>query len=195
MLSADEQQVIDEVVNKTLPTHEGQRNRCILDLCRRLKAIPLLADRPARDLRAIIQDWHARAHAVIGTKPFEKTWADFVYTWKRVRWPHGVQLGAAAQKAIDDTETPPEARNYEDPKTQLLLRICWQLQQSQGSQPFYLSLRTAGELVGLSHTESGKRLEMFMEDGLLAIALAHTNIRATRYRFLDRDKEGGTKCQ
>lgn len=183
VLSADEQQLIDGAIVKTLPFHAGQRNRCCLDLARRLKAIPSLANRPARDLRAIVQDWHARALAVIGTKPFEETWADFVYAWKRVKWPHGVTLAAAVQKATDNTETPPEAANYDDPKNQLLLRICWQLQQLHGVEPFYLSLRTAGGLADLSHTEAAKRMEMFMEDGHLAIATAHTNIKATRYRY------------
>jgi hypothetical protein len=55
-------------------------------------------------------------------------------------------------------------------RTQLLVRICWQLQQAHGEKPFYLSIRKAGQLVDLSHTEAGRRREMLMEDGVLAIA-------------------------
>jgi hypothetical protein len=38
----------------------------------------------------------------------------------------------------------------------------------------------------MSHTEAGKRLEMLMEDGILAIANVHTNIRATRYKYVGK---------
>ena len=110
-----------------------------------------------------------------------------MYAWKRVKWPKGVQLDAAVQKALQDTRTPPEVADYEDPRTQLLLRICWQLQQLNSGRLFYLSVRKAGELVGSSPPAAGKRLEMFMADGILAIVEAHTNIRATRYRYLGKE--------
>ena len=90
--------------------------------------------------------------------------------------------------AREDTKNPSEATQYDDPRNQLLVRICWQLQCMHGGKPFYLAYRTAWELLGLSHTEAGKRLEMLMEDGILAIAKAHTNCRATRYKYI-----GGTQ--
>jgi uncharacterized CHY-type Zn-finger protein len=177
---------IDEAITKTLPTDTGQRDRCIFTFCQWLKAIPELRERTAAQLKPVVKQWHARAYPVIGTKAFEVTWQDFVYAWARVKWPKGILLGPAVQKAHEDTQNPPEAADYEDPRTRLLVRVCWQLQQVHGDQPFYLSLRTAGELLGLSHTEASKRLEMLMADGILAIASAHTNIFATRYRYIGR---------
>jgi len=175
---------IDEAIIATLPIDTGQRDRCVFTFCRWLKAIPELRDRSAAELRPTIQKWHTRAYPAIGTKPFEATWKDFVYGWKRVKWPRGMLLDAAFQKALEDTKTPPEAATYEDPRNQLLVRICWQLQQVHGNQPFYLALRTAGSLLDLSHTEASKRLEMLMADGILVIATPHTNIFATRYRYI-----------
>lgn len=175
---------IDSAIKKTLPQEAGQRDRCIFTFCQWLKAIPEVRGRTAAELKSIVRRWHTTAYPVIGTKPFDDTWADFVYGWKRVKWRKGILLERAVQQAREDTQNPPEAQSYDDPRTQLLVRLCWQLQQSRGDQPFYLSLRTAGEILGVSHISAGKKLEMLMADGLLAIAAAHTNIFATRYKYI-----------
>ena len=70
-LDAKAKEKIEQAIGKTLPTGIGQRNRCIFTFCQWLKAIPELCDRQAKDLRSVVQDWHARAYPVIGTKPFE----------------------------------------------------------------------------------------------------------------------------
>ena len=102
-----------------------------------------------------------------------------------MKWPKGVLLDIAVKRASQSTRTPPEAEHYEDPRNQLLVRICWQLQQLHGDEPFYLAQRTAGELIGVSHTEARKRIEMLMADGVLVMARAHTNLRARRFRYID----------
>jgi len=183
-LSNESQAKLDEAITSTLPTDTGQRDRCIFTFCRWLKAIPELQDLKAAQLKPIVERWHARAYPIIGTKRFEVTWQDFIYAWKRVKYPKGMLLGPVLQKAREDTQNPPEATDYEDPRTQLFVRICWQLQQIHGEQPFWLSHRTAGQLLGISHTEAGKKFEMLMEDGVLGIANAHTKIFATRYRYI-----------
>lgn len=175
---------IEQAITKTLPTGIGQRNRSIFTFCQWLKAVPELGGLPAKALRPVVEKWHARAYPVIGTKPFDDTWADFVYAWRRVKWPKRMLLDMVVRRALEDTHTPPEAADYENPKNRLLVRICWQLQQLHGDEPFHLAQRTAGELLGISHTEAGKRIEMLMADGILAIACAHTNLRATRYRYM-----------
>ncbi len=110
--------------------------------------------------------------------------------WLRVKYPRGALLSAARERALEDTGTPPEAAQYEDGRNQLLVRICWQLQQMWGDQPFFLDWRTAGRLLDLSHTEAGKRIEMLMEDGLLAIVAAHKQGKSTRYRYIGPSSRG-----
>ncbi len=180
------QHAIDEAIAATMPPITGERNRCVFAFARRLKGISALRALPAKDLRTTVEQWHARAYATINTKPFDETWADFVHAWKRVKWAHGTgpQFVIAAERATRDTQTPPEAEQYEDPRTQKLVRLCYQLQQLNPGTPFYLGERKAGDFVGLSHTEAGKRLEMLQADGRLAIASAHTKFRATRYVYL-----------
>jgi hypothetical protein len=179
---------IEAAINKTIPAAEGQRNRCILALCQWLKAIPELRDRPAGELKPIVQKWHALALPFIQSKLFEETWEDFAYGWKRVKWPKGTLLNALVQKALEDTENPPEAADYEDPRTQLLVRVCWQFQQVSGQEPFFMAVRTAAGIMGLSsHDKAGRRLEMLMADEILVIAEPHTSNKATRYYYI-----GGT---
>lgn len=187
------QRMIDEAIAATMPPATGERNRCLFTFARWLKGIPELRDLPAKDLRPIVQRWHARAYPNISTKAFDESWADFVYAWKRVKWARGTgpQFEAAVEKATNDTETPPEASRYADPRTQKLIRVCYQLQQLDPGNPFYLSVRKAGEVAGFTPAEAGKMLEMLQADGLLAIAKAHTAYRATRYRYLGRPGGAG----
>ncbi len=180
------QKKLADAITKTLPTDVGQRDRCIFTFCQWLKAIPEMRNRSAGQLKPVVEKWHAAAYPVIGTKSFEVTWQDFVHAWKNVKWAKGMLFDAAVQKAREDTLNPPEATDYGDPRTQLLVRLAWQLQRVHGEQPFYLSLRMAGQVLDLSHTEAGKRLEMLMADEKLAIVAPHKNIFATRYRYIGR---------
>jgi hypothetical protein len=95
-------------------------------------------------------------------------------------------LQRAVERARADVHTPPEADAYQNVETRLLIRVCFQLQRIHGDKAFFLSYRVAGEILSLSHTEAGKRLEILMKDGILAIAAAHTRRLATSYRYIGK---------
>jgi hypothetical protein len=178
---------IEKAIENTLPKQEGERNRAVFIFCQWLKAMPELRDLPAKDLKPIVLDWHNRASPVVGTKSFSVTWADFIHAWKRVKWPKGEPvLDHAIQRALEDKLNPPESVEYDKPEVQLLLRVCYQLQQGMGEQPFFLAVRKAGQIIGLSHTEAGKYLEMFVEDGRLDIVEQYTTRKANRFRYISR---------
>jgi hypothetical protein len=69
---------VEAAIRDTQPSALGQRNRFVFELARTLKAIPALAKAAVGDIRDIVRRWHDRAQAIIGTKPFDETWADFV---------------------------------------------------------------------------------------------------------------------
>jgi hypothetical protein len=168
-----------------LPKKQGQRNDAVLPICQWLKAIPELRDSQAKELKAIVREWHKRAYDVIGTKPFTDTWRDFVHTWKRVKWPKGeVMLKYAVKQAMETVDIPPEANEYDSPEVSFLLRICYQLQLAVGDNPFFLASRTAGGIVGVCHRTAYKLLEMFVEDGKLQLVEKHTTKKAPRYRYI-----------
>ena len=177
------QREVEDAIVSTLPEGPRQRNRAIFRLCQAIKGIAALRDCPAAHLRGIVQEWYERALPVIRTKNFDESWADFTYGWPRVKWPRGLVLGLALTKALDDTTNPAQASIYSDPRNQLLVRVCWQLQRICGDAPFFLSCRNAGRIMEVSHTEASKRLEMLIADGILEIAERYTTNKATRYHF------------
>jgi len=177
-------QAIEAAIRSTLPTGPGQRNGGVFELCRALKGIPEVRNLTARELRPVVEWWYRLALSVITTKSFDQTRADFEHGWERVKWPRGAELLLIAREmALRDLESPPEANRYEDPRTQLLVRVCYQLQLLHGDQSFFLSWHAAGQLIGLSHPEAGKRLEMLVRDGTLKVTETNTSYRARRYRF------------
>ena len=80
---------VKQAIGATLPTRPGERHRKLFQLARHLKALPALADLPARVLRPVVVEWHRRALPFIGTKSFADSWADFVLQWPKVRFLRG----------------------------------------------------------------------------------------------------------
>lgn len=179
------QKLINNAIINTLPKKDAQRNHMLFQLCRWLKGIEELAGRPVKGIKPILREWHRRALPVIGTKPFDETWADFTYGWPRVKWPKGDNiLKQAIEKAIKAKNILPEAQGYDSAETQLLVRVCFELQKMTDKEPFWLSCRNAGNILGISHTEANKRLKMLVADEVLQEVQKNTNLRATWYRYI-----------
>lgn len=178
---------IDAAIGDTQPSTIGQRNRMLFELARTLKAIPALADAAATDVRDIVRRWHELALVVIGTKPFGETWADFVVGWPRVRFPKGQEPMTLVLQRAEASAPPRVAENYDTPQTRRLVAICRELQRASGENPFFLSCRTAGDLLGLDQTTAWRRLGMLVVDGVLAVVRAGTTRWATRYRYVGGD--------
>ena len=176
---------VEKAIEGTLPKEHGQRNDAVFPLCQWLKAIPELRGLSAKELKPIVVEWHRRAYPVIGTKAFDSTWRDFVHAWKRVKWPKGdVMLSQAVKRVLENKTVLPEAEEYDSEEARFLLKLCYELQQGMGDEPFFLASRTAGGIVGLSHRTAYKLLEMFMEDGKLKLIEGHTSKKAPRYRYI-----------
>jgi len=176
---------VEKAIEHTLPKKVGQRNDAVFPLCQWLKAIPELRDLPARELKPIVREWHRMAYGVIGTKPFDATWRDFVHAWKRVKWPKGdIMLNQAVKRVLEGKTILPEAEEYDTEEARLLLKVCYELQQGTGDNPFFLASRTAGGIVGISHRTAYKLLEVFVADGKLECIEKHTTTKAPRYRYI-----------
>lgn len=181
---------INKAIIDTLPKKEGERNKKIFDFCRWLKGIPELAELPAKELKPIVKQWHKEALPVIGTKPFTKTWADFAYGWTRVKYPKGDDtLKKAVTKALNAKDSLPESKEYDSPEVQLLVRVCYELQQLTAPEPFWLSCRSAAGILGVSPTWANKLLQMLVVDEVLKIIEKNTATRATRYEYVAKNKK------
>lgn len=178
---------IEAAIRDTQPSRLSQRNRLLFELARTLKAIPALAGVAVAELRDIVRRWHERALPVIGTKPFDETWADFVAAWPRVQFPKGQEPMKLIVRRADASPPPGVAKRYDAPQTRRLIAICQELQRAHGNSPFFLACRTAADLLEMDHATAWRRLEMLVADGVLVVVQSGTTQRATRYHYVGGD--------
>lgn len=143
-----------------------------------------MVDAPLSALRPAVQRWHQLAMPIIGTKPFDLTWADFVYAWPRVRFPNGREPMRQILARADAGEPPNVALQYEAPETRRLVCLCRELQRASGNEPFFLSCRTAAGLLQIDHHTAWRRLNMLVADGVLTITAPGTKTKATRFKYV-----------
>lgn len=153
---------VAELIVSTMPSQEGERNRCLFRLASRLRIIPGIAlDEEQR--RMILKEWHRLALPVIGTKELFVSWTDFETAWERLATGQAWSLEMAARTA------PPcaIAKNYRLPEMKMLVNLCAALQRKAGETPFFLSCRDAGRSIGTDHHRAHRLLRRLKYDGVL----------------------------
>lgn len=173
----------------TLPTQEGQRNRCVFELARYLRGT--FPQASSHEMRGIVTQWHRLALPVIRTKDFAITWADFLNGWKKVRQPYGMTMQAITAGLDHTTPLPPgvKALGY-GAAGQHLVRLCLAMQVHHGANPFFISAREAGKLLNVHFTDAAKILTALVADGVLSLISKGAGKLASRYRFTGVDLEG-----
>lgn len=186
VLSVASTREIEKAIRETLPGGPGRRNRQVFALARSLKAVPVLADADANACEPYVREWHARALQHVHTKPFEETWIDFLTAWPRVKYPKGEEPMAGMFAAALKAGVPPEATRYEQPAIHHLAALCRELQRGAGTQPFFLSARTAGRLLEVDHTTAWRWLFLLQNDRVIEVVERGEagKQRATRFRYL-----------
>ena len=78
-------------------------------------------------------------------------------------------------------ELPDVARRYADePKLQLLVSLCRELQRSAGDSPFFLSCAKAGDLLGLQPMTVWRWIELLKDHRVLELTKKGTTGRRER---------------
>jgi hypothetical protein len=136
------------------------------------------------DCEAIVRRWHKAALPFITTKSFDETMIDFVKAWPNVKYPAGsgplVEIMARA-KQRQPTE---QSAQFDEPKMQLLVLFCEELQRHAGDEPFFLSCRKAGELLKVDHMTANRWLfYLVAKDVLTVVEKGRLPKRATSYLF------------
>ena len=159
------------------PSGTGHRNQAIFQLARYLKGT--MPDAATDTLLEAVRAWHTQAMPVIGTQDFGVTWADFINAWAKVKQPYGKTLNAIL------SDLPPlPAGSVPEPYGSVgrhLMRICIALQSHYGSEPFFLSARQCGDLLGIHFTDANKYLSAFATEGLLRVVSRGAGRKASRY--------------
>jgi hypothetical protein len=177
---------VSSVGSAYIPEAIGQRNKRLFELARYLKGTQ--PDATKEELREIIRDWHRQALPYIGTSEFSESWGDFQRAWDSVKSPYGSVLNRLLGEMEMNDELPASLAmfGYGD-KTILLCRICKQLQKNAGDEPFFISARQAGDLIGLHFTDASKVLYALCADDVLKLIKRGAGNQASRYRYIWND--------
>ena len=73
-------------------------------------------------------------------------------------------MGEILNRAVG-AEPPTVAMQYEQEQLRLLVSLCRELQREAGKRPFFLSIRTAAEQVGVSPSHAATWLNGLVIDG------------------------------
>ena len=87
----------------------------------------------------------------------------------------------------DKAPLPACAEDYDAPETHRLIKLCRELQRASGESPFFLSCRTAGELLGLDYKTAWRRLKALCADEVIQCVKPGTQRSAARYRYIAPD--------
>jgi hypothetical protein len=186
-----EDEDVQKVISETLPREFGTRHWRVFDLARSLRSMPRFKDADPRDLRPIVAQWHRRALPDIRTKEFEETWIDFLQGWVKIKHLKADGVVMEAFRRAAEGEPPPVAvaRYPDNPRLQILVSLCRELQRVAGEEPFFLSTRTVGHLLSVEPKQAWRWLFLLEVDGILRVVkkgggTGKDGRNATEFRYL-----------
>ena len=165
-----------------LPTRTGMRHTCIFKLARYLKGKNKSAS--AEEIHGIFSLWWKKALPVVDSKDFDESWTDFKVAWENVKHPYGASMDKI-KVGLPDTSIQNDASVHGDMAANLL-ELCIRLDDNQNKHwngdPFPLSCRTAGEILGINRYYANNILSLLTKEGYLVVTKGNT-VRANRYRL------------
>jgi hypothetical protein len=180
---------IQEIIEKSRPVKGVvyPENKRVFLFAQKLKKV--LADSPYQDLKPVVERYYDRWNNELldnngNNMSFDGVWAQFRYVWPKIR--KGGALELAMEYAKESQKALPALNQYTDTNIHYLIRVCWELQQMQGDDPFFLTGEHAGIILGNRSQSYGYEiLEMLIEDDVLKVVERGKKARATTYRFIN----------
>lgn len=163
------------------PSVAGQRNKCLFELARFLKA--QMPDAKPLQLRKIVMSWHKDVLPIIETKEFEETWADFMRGWDKVKTPYGETMDGIIEASKNISLPDYLAEMEYSQRAESLIRVCIAAQRHHGEDPFFLPSRVAGEVLDVHYTVAAKMLKALVLDGVIEVVEEGKMGRGARYRL------------
>ncbi len=184
-LPQSEQDEIEAAITRCQPITVGVRQRAIFDLARRLRGIRSLQSVDPVGLRSIVEAWHRRALPVIGTKPFEDSWVDFLRAFPKVRSPL-IDVVVEVASGLDELPDPSICERYESPQCRRLIKlvVAFAGKHADASGVFFMSCRSVAAAIGIGVTQAANYLFLLCEEALLERVDLQLGPRAAhRYRL------------
>jgi hypothetical protein len=178
---------VADAINATLPRQFGQRNTCLLALCRALRS--LYPSATPDEMLPHLQEWHRLALPNIRDKEFRQTWRQFKSAFPKTKvtqvnvchdgptWAQAVSIAAEMTSPRDSQEVR-------------LFNLCLALHQSWGCAPFPLGCRKAAEYLGVGYKTASRLLQVLVIRGVLKLVKSYPEAerKANEYSVI-----GGTR--
>jgi hypothetical protein len=159
---------VGDLLHRTLPTKPGTRREHLMLFARGLKFDLWYRDTPLDQLKPWVLAWHQIAWPRTSqTTPAEETWFDFCDFWESVKYPLNCDLAAEAKRIAESKPLPEAATRYSDPRMQLLVATCRELQQMVGDGPFSLSCYQVAKLFEVTPQQGHTWLHGVAREGVL----------------------------
>jgi len=184
--SVGEGDIFSAIPYSCFPQAPGTRHRCIFNLARYLKG--QFPDHSPEQFRSLLIRWQQASSEKIRTKDFSISWSDFLTAWPKIKSPYGHTLEAIVleSKSINVLARIAHELGYGSPSLELL-KICVALQNHHHPEPFFLSVRQAGNLLGMHFTDASKILQTFVSDKILKVVKKGAGSKASRYQLLNME--------
>jgi len=193
---------IQQRIRRNLPSAPSRRNKQMFELLRDLHSLEGVHGTTWADVRdwviPILKDWYRQAADLV-TDSFEQTVGEAAAAWGKVRQPKDQWLPAVCLERAKLAELPPCADGkVSDERVGLLVKLCRELQREhERDEPFYLSTRDAGELLGVPNNTAWFWLRYLREVGILVQVRAGTpgpGGRASEFQFCGPLMPQGTRA-
>ena len=175
---------LDDLIQKTLPQHPGERNFKIFAFARGLKFNMDMAGCSFNELKPLVRKWHSAALPVIRTKDFCSTWTDFTHSWPLADHPIEADILTAAWEKSRAEPLPVAAGEYDHESVKQLVGLCAALGSFSRDGRFFLSTHSAARLLNTQPMTVHRWLKTLVVDGLLELIHRGNERRASRYRWL-----------
>ncbi len=168
---------------------KGMTPNCLFIFARALKAFEITTGvklKP-RDLQGAFALWWNTAQALLPAgADFDEYRFSLEDSFAKVRAPWGADPLAEAVLRADATPLVPHVERYQSLRIKRLIAVGYHLQVLNGDCPFFLSVRDAARIAGITDlTAASSMLSGLVRDGVLAEVEKGVpgGRRASRYRF------------
>jgi hypothetical protein len=169
---------------------KGVGEKCMFHFARALKAFEVTTGTKLRkpDLSNALSVWWPEAMPKL---PADAIFSEYLLlledAFERAKSPLGANHFEEALRLARLGPLRPEARRYDSARLQLLVTMCYHLQQMAGGSPFFLSVRAAAIVLEITdYNRANAMLKGLVRDGVLKVVEQGKpgGRRATRYKFI-----------
>lgn len=179
---------VEEAVAIALPSVPNQNHSHLFTLARAIKTLELRdGSFQVAERVHIFRQWYeqAKARGVLRERQSRDEYlAEFLRAYRKAKFPIAMNQKVLKARELAMSEPPPPAASvFESPEARLLVSICCQLHVLAAGEEWYLSARTAGRLVGTSHTTAAACIAAMVDLEILKVVKPGTTIKAARYAY------------